>query len=446
MVSLPKGRMKAYIWKTGRRLSPFQDPVGEVLILNRPLREHQESALRSSGLEVAETVDPCSIKDEEFLLVSDDLYLSPVAIERFLKRIRETRKPGACALESGPFVDFTGFAQDHRVETVDGGKAAHVFGLSYCQGPIPTPDFLESLPPVVITAQQKPLPVDPRQFFPSTVEVNFAGAYTDAILIHVRHWVHLWLANLFCLGSDLLHAFTGNKLLFLLRALSALSFNKHRIFSRFVIRGRDCDIHPTAVVEGCILGNRVSIGAFSLVRGCILADGVKVNEHSIVALSVLGSGASTSPRGWTKFSVVYPNSNTPGHALQGCLVGRNVFMATPSYLYDLKIKGTIKVKHEGRLVDTKLSFLGSCVGHNAIVGPDTWIASGSEIPNGAVLVKKPSEIISSVPEDLPDGEYLTCEDATLHPVRRLPSTQPGSDAAKGSEPAHTSDTKPEPEH
>ena len=438
--------MKAYIWKTGRQLSPFQDPVGEVLILSKPLRVHQANALRSCGLEVAETADPCSITEEEYLLVADDLYLSRVALERFLKRIRKTRQPGACALESGPFVEFTGFAQDHRMESVAGcGKPVHVFGLSYCRGPIPAPAFLDSLPPVVITARQKPLPIDPRQFFPSTVEVNFSGAYTDAILIHVRHWVHLWLANLFCLGSELLDAFTRNKLMFLVRALSALSFNKYRMFSRFVIKGKGCDIHPSAVVEGCILGNRVSIGAFSLVRGCILADGVKVNEHSIVALSVLGEGASTSPRGWTKFSVVYPNSNTPGHALQGCLVGRNVFMATPSYLYDLKIKGTIKVKHEGRLVDTKMSFLGSCVGHNAIVGPDTWIASGSEIPNGAVLVKKPSEIISSVPEDLPPGEYLTCEDATLHPVRSLPATPAKKGTTAGSEASHPSLAWPRPE-
>jgi len=410
--------MNAYLWNTGQVLSPFKDPVGDLLILNRPLREHQESVLRRHGLEVAETRDPTTIRDEAFLLIRDDLFFADTALGRFLARAREGRSSVACALEQGPFTEFTGFAQPLRDAVLpDSGTPVKVYGLFYCRGPLPSAAALDTFPPVPIEARQMAFPIRPGDMLPSTVDVTFTPAYTDAVMIHVCHWAHLWLANLLALGGTLFQTFTRSKIKLVLRALSAFSLNKHRIASRFVLKGRGCDIHPSAVVQGCILGDRVTIGAHCLVQGCILGDGVKVNEHSILLGSVFGEGSSTSPRGWTKFCVVYPKSSTTGHALHGSVVGRNVFMASPAYLYDLKIKGTIKIVHNGERVDTGLNFLGSCVGHEAIIGPDIWLASGMEVPNRAVVVKNPGEIITSIPEDLPEGEYLTVRDGRLVPVR-----------------------------
>jgi len=410
--------VKAYLWKTGRILTPFRDPVGDLLLINRPLREHQESTLRKHGLQVEEIQDPCSISDEEFLLVRDDLYFTDQALGRFLEKVTRDRAPGACALEQGPFTEFTGFAQPLRdVVLPDTQTPGKVYGMFYCRGSLPSTVALDELPPVRIEAKQMAFPIQPGEMLPSTVEISFTPAYTDAVLIHVCHWTHLWLANLLCLGGTLFHAFTRSKFRLVLRALSAFSLNKHKIASRFLLKGKGCDIHPTAVVQGCILGNRVTIGAHCLVQACILGDGVKVNEHSILLGSVFGEGSSTSPRGWTKFCVVYPKSSTTGHALHGSVVGRNVFMASPAYLYDLKIRGTIKILYNGERVDTGLNFLGSCVGHEAIIGPDTWLGSGMEIPNRAVVVKNPEEIITSIPDDLPEGEYLTVRNGRLLPLR-----------------------------
>ncbi len=412
--------MKAYLWKTGQTLSPFQDPVGETLLLNRPLRDLQTATLRENGLQVEETVDPCSISDEEFLLIRDNLFFTDIAIRRFLAAVRTDRTPGACALDSGPFTDFTGFAQPLRDAVLPETETpVKVYGLYYCRGPIASTEALDALPPVRIEAEQMAFPIRPGDMLPSTVEITFTPAYTDAVMIHICHWTHLWLANLMALGDTLFRTFTRSKLKLVLRTLSAFSLNKHKIASRFVVKGKGCDIHPSAVVQGCILGDRVSIGAHCLVQGCILGDGVKVNEHSILLGSIFGEDSSTSPRGWTKFCVVYPKSCTTGHALHGSVVGRNVFMASPAYLYDLKIKGTIKILHNGERVDTGLNFLGSCVGHEAIIGPDTWLASAMEVPNRAVVVKNPGEIITAIPDGLPEGEYLTVRNGKLMPVREL---------------------------
>jgi len=420
--------MKAYLWQTSRLISPFQDPVGDSLICNLPLREHQRRHLEGQGLEMAETRDPFAIQDEEYLLIRDDLFFTAIALKRFLKTAARIGKPCACALESGPYTEFTGFMQNLRsAQDPETGKPVMVYGLCYCRGPLGSAAAAESLPPATIEAEQKAFPIEQGDFLPSSVEVKFNPAFTEALLFHVCHWVHIWLLNLLALGEQLLRTFTGNKLLLFLRALSAFSLNKHKIASRFVVKGKECDIHPTATVQGSILGDRVKIGPYSIVQGCILGDDVKINEQSIIIASVFGSGTSTCPRGWSKLCITYPK--TSAGRMHACLIGRNVFMASLAYFFDVKLQGTIKIVHEGKMVDTGMNFLGGCVGHDAVIGPDCWIASGREIPNGAMVMKNPREVLSSIPPDFPAREPATVWNGALVPIRRLAALQDKGDAA-----------------
>ena len=413
--------MKAYLWKTEKTISPFQDPVGDTLICNVALKDHQHRILESQGLEVAETKDPCTLVDEEYLLIRDDLFFTRVALKRFLKKIREKGEPGAGAMESGPFTDFTGFMQDLRtVWDPETQTPVTVYGLYYCRGPLESARAVESLPPLIIEAEQKAFPIKPGDFLPSTVDVKFTPAFTNVILFHVCHWTHIWLLNLLALGDELIRAFTANKFKLVLRALSAFSLNRHKIASRFVIKGKGCDIHPTATVQASILGDRVTVGPYSVVQGSILGDDVKINEQSIIIGTVFGEGTSTCIRGCSKLCVAYPRTSTG--RMQGCLIGRNVFMASLAYFFDVKLQGTIKVWHNGRMVDTGMNFLGGCVGHNAIIGPDCWIASGREVPNGAMIIKNPKEVIATIPPDLPSGDPSICQNSKLVPVRNLPSS------------------------
>jgi len=205
-----------------------------------------------------------------------------------------------------------------------------LYGLYYCKGPLGSQASLESLSPIQIEAEQKAFPIEPGDIMPASVDIQFTPAYSDALLFHVTHWSHLWLLNLLALGEELLRAFTSNKFMLFLRALSAFSFNKHKIASRFVIKGKGCDIHPSAIVQGCVLGDRVKIGPQCIVQGCILGDDVKLSEQSILLGSVFGKGVSTCPRGWSKLCVVYPpwssylqgtHLNAPAGRLKACLIG-----------------------------------------------------------------------------------------------------------------------------
>ncbi len=412
--------MKAYRWKSDLRISPFQDPVADSLILNQPLHEYQKQLFSSFGFELVDVDDPDAIDDEAYLLIRDNLYVSHRALERFLKKaVARGASSGACALARGPFTDFTGFIQDlpHGTDPSTGTECVS-YGLYYIKGKHLSKEQLSELPPIVIEAQQKAFPIEPGTFMPSSVEIRFSPAYADAILMHICHWTHLWLLNLLALGTTLLDTFLGSRLRLVLRALSAFAFNKHKIANRFVVKGRRCDIHPTAVVQGSILGDDVHIGPYCVIQGSLLGNHVKVSEQTIIMGSILGDRVSTCPRGWIKLCVVYPGSATG--RMHACLIGRDVFMASLAYFFDVKLKGTIKVFHQGKQVDTGMNFLGGCVGHGATIGPDTWLASGREVPNGAMIVKNPADVISIIPPDLPAREPLTVMGGILRRVRDLP--------------------------
>src|SRR5487761_18127 len=66
--------MKAYLLDTGRRVSPFDEPVGEMRVHNRRLREHQTEILASLGCEVRVIDDPRDERETPCLLIYDDVY------------------------------------------------------------------------------------------------------------------------------------------------------------------------------------------------------------------------------------------------------------------------------------------------------------------------------------------------------------------------------------
>ncbi len=437
--------MKAYIWKTGLKIRPFHDPVGDSLVVNRPLRDHQQETLSSHGFEVCETDDPTAIQDSEYVLVRDHLFFSKKAFARFWKKAKASCTSGACALEKGPFTEFTGFIQDLRTETVqESGKEVVFYDLFYVNNQIPERSVpLDRLPPILIEAKQHTYTVEPGQVMPASVDVHFEAAYTDATLMHIHNWVHLWMVNLMALGNTLLDSFLGSKLRFLFRALSAFSLNKHKIADRIVVKGKKCDIHPTAIVQGSILGDRVKVGPYAVVQGSVLGDDVRLPEHTIIMGSVMGKGTSTCCRGVLKLCVLYPGAS--GGKMQGCLIGRDSFVADFSFHLDIKLQGTIRVYHEGKFVDTGLSFLGSCIGHETNMGPGIWLSSGREIPNRSTVVKNPSSIISSISPDLPEGEWLTIRDGALVRIKELFLPKGGETKEKKQlpEPSETDPSKPD---
>ena len=70
-------------------------------------------------------------------------------------------------------------------------------------------------------------------------------------------------------------------------SLQVRSINPHTIARRIGTEGKNCKIHPTAVIEACEIGDN-AIGPYAVVRASIIGDGAVIEEHAAADLSVLG--------------------------------------------------------------------------------------------------------------------------------------------------------------
>ena len=112
-----------------------------------------------------------------------------------------------------------------------------------------------------------------------------------------------------------------------------------------LVIGKNCKIHPTAVVEACTIGDNVEIGPHAVVRACVVGDGAKIDEHCVVNLSVVGKGARVGRTAICNLSILYPNVMfSHGDGLQGSVLGSSSFLAIGVVGLDISFGKEIQVQ------------------------------------------------------------------------------------------------------
>jgi carbonic anhydrase/acetyltransferase-like protein (isoleucine patch superfamily) len=420
-------RLKAYRWRRDVRLEGLGDLARNAPVGNRPLAERQEELFDSHGFKVVDVERLEDIRDREFLLFVDHLYVSPALLRAFLKALRRRRDRGPCvqlALTEGPFTAFSQFAEE-QPRTTAGSEQGYRFGLYACrgEGPISIASLDAAVPLFVDTGSRRvTVPFSSR--LPTMTDLHVP--VTHRVAFELTSWVHLWMANLAFIPVSFIERARSVRglswllwrmLLGLLATTSLRPFHfVISVLSRWVGRGRGCRIHPSAVVEASFLGRGVDIGPLCVVRGSILGDRVQVREQSVVDASVLGDDVLINPQGLVKLTVAYPQSVFTW--IQAGVVGQSAFLGTLCRPLDMKLRGDVKVLHRGRLLGTGLSFLGCGFGHRSFVSADSVIAPGRFIPNDHRIVSDDSRHIREVPEGLPSDELLTDEGGVVVPHRR----------------------------
>jgi acetyltransferase-like isoleucine patch superfamily enzyme len=395
---------------------------------NRSLAERQEDAFRRAGRQVEDLADLAEIRETRFLLFADHLYLSWPLLKRFLRAVeRESEGLAGCfqlALKESAFTKLTCFtAEQPHIELPGDGRAV-LYRLYHVRlGPNESVlTALDRARPVVLEPWIKTVTLPFSSRIPTMSDLPLP--VTDSVAIELSSWVHLWLANLCFIGVWLLGLLrTPQGLAWLawrslLGLLTALSLRPYRILAtiagKLVVRGRGCRVHPSAVVEASVLGRNVEIGPLCVVRGSILGDGVHVMEHSIVDGSVLGEKVIINQQGMIKASVAYPEAVF--NFMQAGLVGRRVFLGWLFRPMDMKLQGTIRVRHHGRLVDTGLPFLGCCIGHRAMISGESRLMPGRTIPNDCKILSDYTEAMDKVPDDVPTDRFLLERRGRLEPL------------------------------
>ncbi len=420
--------MKAYILKSGVRISPFEDPPEKVQVLTRSVQDRQDEILGKLGLEPVRIDTLDQVRDEEYILFRDYVYCSRLLLKKFLKRVTKHGQSRRLALEANPQIEMALPMQDLDVlpPSEEGGEEIYAFDLFYVRDMEPDLDNLRALPPEVVAIRMKVVEVDP----PSYVHVEQKNriGMTGCYCMHLKHWTHIYLLN-FAALTGLPFEWFPRKLLWLLwRVITAFSLNPFKIAKRLVIKGKKCSIHPTAVVEASVLGNGVSVGPGAVVRGCYLGDGVRISESAFVLGSIVGEGASVGWNSGLNLSLLYPQASVGIPGIQAGVVGRESFFSTMALPLDIRFEGGyVSVRHKGKTVKTRLTTLGPCLGHRVRVGGAVIVNSGREIPNGVSIVPDPASVLSRLPEPPAEPGLYAIRGGTLVPMQageKCPGSHP----------------------
>jgi acetyltransferase-like isoleucine patch superfamily enzyme len=417
--------MKAYILPSHVTIDPFGDEVGESYVGNRTLDEHQKMVLEKAGLQVEAINSIDQIDQAEFLLVYDDVFFTSRVMDAFVKTAKKEKRSLHLGLPADSlFVKRTQSLQDIEFDQDQNLILYRIYYIHTATPPKVQAEFEESLQQAAPTRARfkekiwnEPAPKHITGF------EQYEHPITSSVIIHCRHWIHILWANQFSVQIKWVETILGHKLwtlgkLLLATLLALLSGKWSRagfkwlFFSRFNRMGKNCEIHPTARVELSQLGDNVKVGAYALVRGCVIGDNVTIEDRANVYFSVVGHDCFISKNSTMVFCAGYPDSDLCVNGIQGCLFGRRCALTSRVWVIDIKATGKTRVMHKGKLREVDAKVLGACFGHGCFAGMDITIGQGREIPNGAVLIRPPSEILRKIPPDLPPGVPAWVRDGT----------------------------------
>ena len=374
--------MKAYRIQTNTRIEPFQDLVGDVPILNRPLREVQQEILGDLGIELVQQPPV----DEDYLLISDRVWFTGELIRRFVAHCRETKKTGRMVMEHQGWDNQMSCLQDSQ----QGYDIAIVSG---------EPSF-DNGERIQFDWQLK-------KSAGFKVHVTMQHAQRElwesaSVAHHIVHWSHLLRVNQLAIGNLVQKAkldwqragffkkcWLAFSLLFKLRSL-----NRQKILRRIGRIGKGCTIHPTAVIEACEIGDNVEIGPYAVLRASVIGSGTKIEEHTTVNVSVVGKNCQVGRYATANLCLLFDESLiSHGGGLQGCIFGRRAFMAIGVQILDLSFGKNVRVEKDDEWVDSGQMFLGGAIGHGAILGNAVRINYGVSIPNNTIVVASTDDLI-----------------------------------------------------
>jgi len=156
--------------------------------------------------------------------------------------------------------------------------------------------------------------------------------------------------------------------------------------------GKNVSIHPTAIIEGSVIGDNSIIGANAVVRLSTIGANCKLSENVSVMNSVIGNRTHIS------------NSNY----ILNCMTDEEVFLIHGPYQFSIFGKNvacfavinadirldqkTIKIPTDIGVLDSKQPLLGIAYGHRSKTGGGSIIAAGRIVPNDRII-NPPDNII-----------------------------------------------------
>ena len=400
--------MKAYRISTQQTIEPFNDSVRETRILDVPLFKLQEELLENAGYTLVDSPP----RDEPYLLISDRVWCTLPLLEALKKHIGRVR-----------IIDPRWVEATHPLQALEDGA----YDLAVM--PKGAEPIFSRAPIIEWDAQIQE--GDPLDLHRAIAHAAKPICHTPYMVHHIDHWSHIPRVNMLAiLAQAELAKYRWKNAGFFAKIAMILGFfwkvrslSRRSILARMGKIGKNCKIHPTAVVEACHIGDNVEIGPHAVVRASVIGDNAKIDEHCVVNLSVVGEGARVGRTAILNLSILYPKAMfSHGLGLQGSVFGRESFLAIGVTALDISFGKAIRVLQDGVWVDSGMHFLGVAVGHRATIGNAVRLNYGVSVPNDAVIVGPRDDLFLDASQ-APAGVPCRWKDGIAVPIKPVQPSQ-----------------------
>jgi len=406
--------MRAYVIQTNKQISPFQEDVCNMPVAGTTLGQWQKEILEELKIPIVLVSRADEIPaDVDRLIFHDNVFFSRRGLRLFLKGWKQSAHGTAQfalpdkTLFSEQFSDL----QDCRVE-----HGQRIFNIWV----IKKDALIEDATPLEIDYKDRveELPL------PSAITglEKWEHPITSSVCLHVNHWLHVLQINLLSIQIKWIDTIMTRPIWATWLAFRSMFGSPKNFRARIAQRanciGKNVTIHPSAIVEGCIIGDNVEIGAQALVRGSLISEGVVLQERVNVAFSVIGPKSFVSKHSVVHACASFEEADMCMRGMQFCLVGRKAALTTRATPIDLAPGRKIRVDVDGEYVPIDMPMLGTCFGHEVFIGADVYTAPGRAIPNQIKVISDTSKILAHIPKDIEAGETYVVKNSSLEPLKK----------------------------
>ena len=373
----------------GPSVEGLRSPPGEQPWLGSTVAAKQEESLLEARIALA---DPSEEGSGSWLMIRDDVVVTTAAIVAFLE----------LCIPGGKDVRWQiGGRSGNLVDQLCFGDAGPLL-VWLAPGGMVTAERIDAAEPIVVEPKEHefPLPLPASEQGGDMLDLPV----TDRLVLPTAHWVQLLWANLLGLPFFFFRKFAGRNVVEVFfkigfAVLRAGSIDPARVLAKLGRKGSRCKIHPSAVVEGCWIGDSVTIGANAVVRGSILSDGVTIEDLALVEFSVLSAGSRVQRQGMLKYSVLSPHAAVAGLVQLGVLA-RGASVKRGGAMLDMSFRADqgVQALFNGQLNDVPLGLIGCCLGENSVVGIGVFVAPGRAIPPD-LRIATDAGVLRKIPAD-----------------------------------------------
>lgn len=364
--------MQIYRRIFGAKLSSFEDPIADIVIKDRSLGEHQLDLCHQLGLDLADWKKDKFSCPPQSLIFEEDIFFTKNFLKAVIELSQSERKNLRFCLAPNSFNER--FVLPHASNPSENLKF-HFYYLHDANSKTfedvvvkqETWDNDIWLPPQIIPGRT--LSYDICDNFAVRMASPFHQLQAT-LALHLSQGVKIrkFFAKYF--GPNFFHRFLkgGSR-----RFYSALK-SRNKI-------GKNCLIHPTAILEGVELEDNVVIGAQAIVRMSRIGEGTKIEDQALIKYCVIGKRNYISHTNQLIFCQTLDDVFSIHGPYQFSIFGRETAVMAVINC-DLRLdQGTIKIQTDCGLLDSRQHLLGIAYGHKSKVGAGAAIAAGRIVPN-----------------------------------------------------------------